>query len=115
MQVMYVQGLVVAYMIFQIVRKIFFGELRAAEYEVRVGYFKLILSIYDHFQKVEQTVIVLRKKLSLERGKRNELLKFDATFSFVYRAYTRFFYIVWKIFFGGSILKESIRCLCLRR
>uniref|UniRef100_A0A0R3RH88 RING-type E3 ubiquitin transferase n=1 Tax=Elaeophora elaphi TaxID=1147741 RepID=A0A0R3RH88_9BILA len=33
MAVMYVQGLVVAYMIFQIVRKIFFGELRAAEYE----------------------------------------------------------------------------------
>ncbi|KAL3986382.1 Ring finger domain family protein [Acanthocheilonema viteae] len=33
MAVMYVQGLVIAYMIFQIVRKIFFGELRAAEYE----------------------------------------------------------------------------------
>ncbi|CAG9529572.1 unnamed protein product [Cercopithifilaria johnstoni] len=33
MAVMYVQGLVVAYMIFQIIRKIFFGELRAAEYE----------------------------------------------------------------------------------
>lgn len=35
LQVMYVQGLVIAYMIFQIVRKLFFGELRAAEYEVK--------------------------------------------------------------------------------
>ncbi|EFO19368.1 hypothetical protein LOAG_09127 [Loa loa] len=33
MAVMYIQGLVIAYMIFQIVRKLFFGELRAAEYE----------------------------------------------------------------------------------
>ncbi|KAK6109469.1 Ring finger domain family protein [Brugia pahangi] len=33
MAVMYVQGLVIAYMIFQIIRKLFFGELRAAEYE----------------------------------------------------------------------------------
>ncbi|VDK83983.1 unnamed protein product [Onchocerca ochengi] len=33
MAVMYIQGLVVAYMIFQIIRKLFFGELRAAEYE----------------------------------------------------------------------------------
>uniref|UniRef100_A0A1I8EBZ3 E3 ubiquitin-protein ligase hrd-1 n=1 Tax=Wuchereria bancrofti TaxID=6293 RepID=A0A1I8EBZ3_WUCBA len=33
MAVMYVQGLVIAYMIFQVIRKLFFGELRAAEYE----------------------------------------------------------------------------------
>uniref|UniRef100_A0A915Q2D0 E3 ubiquitin-protein ligase hrd-1 n=1 Tax=Setaria digitata TaxID=48799 RepID=A0A915Q2D0_9BILA len=33
MAVIYVQGLVIAYMIFQVVRKLFFGELRAAEYE----------------------------------------------------------------------------------
>lgn len=42
---MYVQGLVVAYMIFQIVRKIFFGELRAAEYEVSLDFCKLIFLI----------------------------------------------------------------------
>lgn len=34
LQVMYIQAMVIAYMIFQIIRKLFFGELRVTETEV---------------------------------------------------------------------------------
>ncbi|VDN17171.1 unnamed protein product [Gongylonema pulchrum] len=52
MAVMYIQGLVVAYMIFQVVRKLFFGDLRASEYEVM--YIQGLVVAYMIFQVVRK-------------------------------------------------------------